>query len=79
MRRSTFEIANRGYREVQEVARLEHEHVMQLRALADASVRINATMTTEEILQLTVEAARVGARRRPRGDRRQRGDPSRVA
>ena len=36
---STFEIAHRGYREVQEVARLEHEHVMQLRALADASVR----------------------------------------
>jgi serine phosphatase RsbU (regulator of sigma subunit) len=54
---STFEIAHRGYREVQEVARLEHEHVMQLRALADASVRINATLTTEEALQLTVEAA----------------------
>jgi serine phosphatase RsbU (regulator of sigma subunit) len=54
---STFEIAHRGYREVQEVARLEHEHVMQLRALADASVRINATLTTEEVLQLTVEAA----------------------
>ena len=60
---STFEIAHRGYREVQEVARLEHEHVMQLRALAEASVRINATMTTEEILQLTVEAAQRGARR----------------
>jgi serine phosphatase RsbU (regulator of sigma subunit) len=54
---STFEIAHRGYREVQEVARLEHEHVMQLRALADASVKINAAMTTEEVLQLTVEAA----------------------
>ena len=27
---STFEIAHRGYLEVQEVARLEHEHVMQL-------------------------------------------------
>src|SRR5918998_4712372 len=61
---STFEIAHRGYREVQEVARLEHEHVMQLRALADASVRINATLTTEEALQLTVETARevLGAR-----------------
>ena len=55
---STFEIAHRGYHEVQEVARLEHEHVMQLRALADASVRINASLTTEEVLQLTVEAAR---------------------
>ena len=62
---STFEIAHRGYREVQEVARLEHEHVMQLRSLADASVRITATMTTEEVLQLTVEAARsvLGAQR----------------
>ena len=61
---STFEIAHRGYREVQEVARLEHEHVMQLRALADASVRINATMTTEDALQRTVESARevLGAR-----------------
>src|SRR5215208_6918869 len=35
---STFEIAHRGYREVQEVARLEHEHVMQLRELAESSV-----------------------------------------
>jgi serine phosphatase RsbU (regulator of sigma subunit) len=62
---STFEIAHRGYREVQEVARLEHEHVMQLRALAEASVRINASSTTEEVLQLTVEAAQrvLGARR----------------
>ena len=62
---STFELAHRGYREVQEVARLEHEHVMQLRALAEASVRINATLTTEEVLQLTVEAAQrvLGARR----------------
>jgi serine phosphatase RsbU (regulator of sigma subunit) len=62
---STFEIAHRGYREVQEVARLEHEHVMQLRALAEKSVRINAAQTTEEALQLTVEAAQqvLGARR----------------
>jgi serine phosphatase RsbU (regulator of sigma subunit) len=55
---STFEITHRGYHAVQEVARLEHEHVNQLNALAQASVRINATMTTEEALQLTVEAAR---------------------
>jgi serine phosphatase RsbU (regulator of sigma subunit) len=54
---STFEIAHRGYHEVQEVARLEHEHVMQLRALADASVRINASASTEEAMQLTVDAA----------------------
>ncbi len=62
---STFEITNRGYHAVQEVARLEHEHVNQLNALAQASVRINAAMTTEEALQLTVEAARqvLGANR----------------
>ena len=62
---STFEIAHRGFHAVQEVARLEHEHVNQLDALARASVAINAAMTTEEALQLTVEAARtiLGARR----------------
>ncbi len=55
---STFEIAHRGYHEVQEVARVEHEHVAQLRALAEASVRINASLTTEEAIQLTADAAR---------------------
>jgi serine phosphatase RsbU (regulator of sigma subunit) len=55
---STFDIATRGYHEVQEVARLEHGYVMQLRALADASLAINATLTEEEILQLTADAAR---------------------
>jgi serine phosphatase RsbU (regulator of sigma subunit) len=61
---STFEITHRGYHAVQEAARLEHEHVGQLNALAEASVKINAAMTTEEALQLTVDAARVvlGAR-----------------
>jgi serine phosphatase RsbU (regulator of sigma subunit) len=54
---STFEIAHRGYHEVQEVARLEHEHVEQLRELAAASVRINAALTTEEALQLSADAA----------------------
>ena len=42
---SIFESVHRGYTEVQEVARLEHEHVEQLRALADASVAINSSMT----------------------------------
>src|SRR5439155_7891339 len=55
----------RGYLEVQEVARLEHQHVEQLRALAEASVAINSSLTVEEILQLTAEAARgiIGAGR----------------
>ena len=55
---STFESVHRGYTEVQQVARLEHEHVVQLRALADASVAINSSMTVQEILQLTADAAR---------------------
>ena len=49
---------HRGYLEVQEVARLEHEYVEQLRALADASVAINSSLTVEAILQLTADTAR---------------------
>jgi serine phosphatase RsbU (regulator of sigma subunit) len=62
---STFESVHRGYLEVQEVARIEHEHVEQLRALADASVAINSSLTVEEILQLTADTARrvIGAGR----------------
>jgi hypothetical protein len=62
---SAFEIAARGYHEVQETARIEHAHVEQLRSLADASVAINSSLTAEEILQLTADAARgvLGARR----------------
>ena len=55
---SIFESVHRGYTEVQQVARLEHEHVMQLRALADASVAINSSMTVQEIVQLAADAAR---------------------
>ena len=55
---STFETVHRGYLEVQEVARLEHEYVEQLRALADASVAINSSLTVEAILQLTADTAR---------------------
>jgi serine phosphatase RsbU (regulator of sigma subunit) len=55
---SIFESVHRGYSEVREVARLEHEHVEQLRALADASVALNSTLTVEEILQTTADAAR---------------------
>ena len=55
---SMFESVHRGYREVQEVARIEHQYVEQLRALANASVAINATLTVEDILQVTADAAR---------------------
>jgi serine phosphatase RsbU (regulator of sigma subunit) len=55
---STFESVHRGYLEVQEAARLEHAHVEQLRALSDASVAINSSLTVEDIVQLTADAAR---------------------
>jgi GAF domain-containing protein len=55
---SMFETVHRGYLEVQEVARLEHEYVEQLGALADASVAINSSLTVEGILQLTADTAR---------------------
>ena len=45
---------------------IEHEYVEQLRALADASVAINSSLTVEEILQLTADAARAVARRAAR-------------
>jgi serine phosphatase RsbU (regulator of sigma subunit) len=62
---SIFESVHRGFQEVQEVARLEHEHVGQLRALADASVAINSSLGVQEIIQLTADAARsvIGAQR----------------
>ena len=55
---SIFESVHRGYSEVREVARIEHAHVEQLRALADASVALNSSLTVEEILQITADAAR---------------------
>jgi hypothetical protein len=55
---SMFETVHRGYLEVQELARLEHEYVEQLGALASASVAINSSLTVEAILQLTADTAR---------------------
>jgi serine phosphatase RsbU (regulator of sigma subunit) len=55
---SIFESVHRGYSEVREVARVEHEHVELLRALADASVALNSSLTVEEIVRLTADTAR---------------------
>lgn len=62
---STFETVHRGYLEVQEVARIEHSYVEQLRALSEASIAINGTLTVEGIMQLTADTAReiIGATR----------------
>lgn len=57
---ATFEIASRGYVEVQETARVEHEHARQLQAIAEASIALGASLEVAEILELvTVEARRV--------------------
>src|SRR6202022_4943015 len=55
---TTFDLARRGFLEAQETARLEQQHTGQLRALADASLRLNATQSPQEILDLVVEHAR---------------------
>jgi serine phosphatase RsbU (regulator of sigma subunit) len=55
---STFELAHRAYRDAQEAARVEHEHVVALEELAAASVAVNAATSTEDALQRTAEAAR---------------------
>jgi serine phosphatase RsbU (regulator of sigma subunit)/anti-sigma regulatory factor (Ser/Thr protein kinase) len=49
---STFEMAQRGFREAQEAARLEQEHGVQLRGLADAALAIAAARTVEELAEL---------------------------
>jgi serine phosphatase RsbU (regulator of sigma subunit) len=57
---ATFEIASRGYVEVQEVARAEREHARQLQAIAEASIALGASLEVAEILELvTAEAQRV--------------------
>ena len=48
---ATFEIAHRGYQEAQEAARLEQAHAAQQRALAEAALAINATLSPQRILE----------------------------
>jgi serine phosphatase RsbU (regulator of sigma subunit)/anti-sigma regulatory factor (Ser/Thr protein kinase) len=49
---STFEMAQRGFREAQEAARLEQRHSAQLRGLADAALAIAAARTVDELAEL---------------------------
>jgi serine phosphatase RsbU (regulator of sigma subunit)/anti-sigma regulatory factor (Ser/Thr protein kinase) len=49
---STFEMAQRGFREAQEAARLEQQHSGQLRGLADAALAIATARTVDELAQL---------------------------
>ena len=62
---STFEMAQRGFLEASETARLEQRHAAQLRGLADAALAVNSTLSEDEALALLSERARaiVGAER----------------
>ena len=62
---STFEMAQRGFREAQEAARLEQAHSDQLRGLADAALAIATTRSEDEVAALVTRHARdiIGAGR----------------
>jgi serine phosphatase RsbU (regulator of sigma subunit) len=62
---SAYEMVQRGFREVQEAARLEQHYADQLRALADGSTYLNSTFSVEQILERMAELAPriIGARR----------------
>jgi transcriptional regulator with GAF, ATPase, and Fis domain len=59
---SSFEMVQRGFREVQEAARLERRQTQMSRQLAtflaDASLALNASDSLEEMLRLVAEQAR---------------------
>lgn len=61
---ATFEISHRSYLEVQEVARIEHEHARQLQSIAEVAVALNASLPVDDILELVTAEARhvLGAR-----------------
>jgi serine phosphatase RsbU (regulator of sigma subunit)/anti-sigma regulatory factor (Ser/Thr protein kinase) len=61
----TFEMASRGFQEAHETAQLQARHASQLRGLAEASLAVNSTLSTEEMLDLVATSAReiIGANR----------------
>jgi serine phosphatase RsbU (regulator of sigma subunit)/anti-sigma regulatory factor (Ser/Thr protein kinase) len=62
---STFEMAQRGFREAQEASRVDQQHTAQLRSLADAALEIAAARTLDELGEVvTIHALQiVGAAR----------------
>jgi len=62
---STFEMAQRGFREAQEASRADQQHTAQLRSLADAALAITAARTLDELAEIvTIDALQiVGAAR----------------
>ncbi|HEX2233106.1 MAG TPA: SpoIIE family protein phosphatase [Thermoleophilaceae bacterium] len=61
----TFEMASRGFQEAHETAQLQARHASQLRGLAEASLAVNSTLSTDEMLDLVATSAReiIGANR----------------
>ena len=62
---ATFEMASRGFQEAHETAQLQARHASQLRGLAEASLAVNSTLSTDEMLDLVAKSAReiIGADR----------------
>jgi anti-sigma regulatory factor (Ser/Thr protein kinase) len=54
---STFEMAQRGFREAHEAARLEQHHRDQLRGLADAALAISRARTVEAAAEIVTQQA----------------------
>jgi serine phosphatase RsbU (regulator of sigma subunit)/anti-sigma regulatory factor (Ser/Thr protein kinase) len=62
---ATFEMTQRGFREAHETVLLQQRHATQLRGLAEASLAVNSTLSSEEMLaQVERSAAEIiGAQR----------------
>ena len=62
---ATFEMTQRGFQEAHETAQLQARHASQLRGLAEASLAVNSTLSSDEMLELVERSAReiIGTRR----------------
>jgi serine phosphatase RsbU (regulator of sigma subunit)/anti-sigma regulatory factor (Ser/Thr protein kinase) len=62
---ATFEMTQRGFQEAHETAQLQARHASQLRGLAEASLAVNSTLSSAEMLGLVERSAReiIGADR----------------
>jgi serine phosphatase RsbU (regulator of sigma subunit)/anti-sigma regulatory factor (Ser/Thr protein kinase) len=54
---STFEMAQRGFREAQEASRVDQQYTAQLRSLADAALAIAAARNLDELAELVTTNA----------------------
>jgi serine phosphatase RsbU (regulator of sigma subunit)/anti-sigma regulatory factor (Ser/Thr protein kinase) len=76
---STFEMAQRGFREAQEAARLEQQYTAQLRGLADAALAIAAARTLDELAEVvTINALQLVGVARAAASMRSADEPTLV-